>query len=201
MQRRSILSAPSLALLLGLPGCYAGHPGTPGADGGSDTADDADGDSGSGSGDAGDTDDADDAGDAGDDGEPPAPFDPSDPESYARKVKLLLTGEPVLEAELVAIRTNPYALPGLVDQWTQTEGFHTKMLDFFTVTFHQEQIDKANIVSQIRGDDAVGNFELRDELYDNLTESFARTAWSIVEEGRPFTEVATTRRWMMTTAM
>jgi len=209
MQRRSILSAstPTLALLLGLPGCYAGLPGTPGADGGSDTdVDDADG-SASGSGDAGSGDtgsgDAGDAGDAGDDdtGEPPAPFDPSDPESYARKVKLLLTGEPVLEAELTAIRNDPDALRGLVDQWTQTEGFHTKMLDFFTVTFHQEQIDKANIVSQIRGDDAVGNFELRDELYENLTESFARTAWSIVEEGRPFTEVATTRRWMMTTAM
>jgi hypothetical protein len=203
MQRSStrFASAPTLALLLGLPGCYQGISGAPGADGGSDTdADDADG-SGSGSGDTGSGDAGDAGDDAGDDGDPPAPFDPSDPESYARKIKLLLTGEPVLEAELVAIRTNPYALHGLVEIWTQSAGFETKMLEFFTVTFHQEQIDRANIVSQVRGDDATGSFELRDELYDNLTESFARTAWSIVEEGRPFTEVATTRRWMMTTAM
>lgn len=213
MQRRSILSAssPTLALLLTLPGCYSGLSGMPGAEGGegAEAGDDAAADSGEGSGDGGDATQGDSADDGGDDdgpggddgGDPPAPFDPSDPESYARKVKLLLTGEPVLESELVAIRANPQTLPLFVQSWTETEGFETKMLDFFTVTFHQENVDRANIVSQIRGDDATGSFELRNELYANLTESFARTAWSIVEEGRPFTEVATTRRWMMTTAM
>jgi hypothetical protein len=209
MQRRTILSvsAPTLALLLTLPGCYEGVSGMPGADGGpgTDAGDDADGE-GTGSGDAGESDGT--AGDAGDDDGPgddtgpePAPFDPSDPESYTRKVKLLLTGEPVLPTELALVREDPAALRDLVRDWTETEAFHTKMLDFFTVTFHQENIDKLNIVSQIRGADAGGSFELRDELYDNLTESFARTAWSIVEEGRPFDEIATTRRWMMTTAM
>lgn len=209
MQRRSILSAstPTLALLLCLPGCYSGLSGTPGADGGPGGTDAGEDTGGSGSGDAGDTDggSGDDAdGDAGDDdtGEPPAPFDPSDPESQTRKVKLLLTGEPVTQAELELVQDDPAAIRELVTTWTETPGFQTKMLDFFTVTFHQEQsIDKANIVSQLRGDDATGSFELRNELYDNLSESFARTAWSIVEEGRPFTEVATTRRWMMTTAM
>lgn len=209
MQRRSILSAstPTLALLLCLPGCYSGLSGTPGADGGPGGTDAGEDAGGTASGDAGDTggssgDDAD--GDAGDDdtGEPPAPFDPSDPESQTRKVKLLLTGEPVTQAELELVQDDPAAIRELVTTWTETPGFETKMLDFFTVTFHQEQsIDKANIVSQLRGDDATGGFELRNELYDNLSESFARTAWSIVEEGRPFTEVATTRRWQMTTAM
>jgi hypothetical protein len=209
MQRRSILSAstPTLALLLCLPGCYEGVSGrTPGADGGSGSegGDDADG-SASGSGDAGDADggsDDDGPGDDGsDDGPEPAPFDPSDPESYTRKVKLLLTGEPVTAAELELVHSDPEALRELVTTWTETAGFEAKMLDFFTVTFHQEQVDRANIVSQIRGDDATGSFELRTELYRNLTESFSRTAWSIVDEGRPFTEIATTRRWMMTTAM
>lgn len=206
MQRRSIrsVSAPTLALLLTLPGCYQGLTGAPGADGGpgTDGGHDADGDA-SGSGDAGDTDGTDggDEGPGDDTGEPPAPFDPSDPESYTRKVKLLLTGEPVLDTELALVRADPEALHDLVRDWTETAAFQAKMLDFFTVTFHQEQVDKANIVSQIRGADATGNFDPRGELYANLTESFARTAWSIVEEGRPFTEIATTRRWMMTTAM
>ncbi len=209
MQRRSILSAttPTLALLLCLPGCYQGVDPTPGADGGpggesgegsaSGEGDDDDaGSDGDGTGDDGTGDDG-----TGDDGPEPAPFDPSDPETYTRKVKLLLTGEPVTAAELELVNSDPAALKELVAGWTETAGFQTKMLDFFTVTFHQEQIDRANIVSQIRGDDATGSFEFRNELYQNLTESFARTAWSIVEEGRPFTEVATTRRWMMTTAM
>lgn len=210
MQRRSILStsAPTLALLLCLPGCYSGLSGMPGADGGpgTDAGDGGDAD-GSGSGDAGDEagdagDDGDgDDGDSGDTGEPVAPFDPADTESQLRKVKTLLTGEAVTAAELELVQNDPAALRDLVLGFTETEGFEAKMLDFFTVTFHQEKVDKANIVSQIRGDDATGSFELRNELYDNLTESFARTAWSIVEEGRPFTEIATTRRWMMTTAM
>jgi hypothetical protein len=206
MQRRSILSvsAPSLALLLTLPGCYSGLSGMPGAADGSDTdvGEDTDG-QGSGSGETGETagDDDDDDGPGDDTGDPPAPFDPSDPESYTRKVKLLLTGEPVLPTELELVRADPEALRDLVRDWTETEAFHTKMLDFFTVTLQQEQVDRLNIVSQIRGTDGAGNFELRNELFTNLTESFARTAWSLVEEGRSFTEIATTRRWMMTTAM
>jgi hypothetical protein len=208
MQRRSILStsAPTLALLLCLPGCYSGLTGLPGADGGpgTDAGDEAGG--GSASGDAGDEagDAGDDAGDDGpgdDGGEPVAPFDPADPESQLRKVKTLLTGEPVTAAELELVHDDPEALRELVRGYTESPAFQAKMLDFFTVTFHQEQVDRANIVSQIRGDDATGSFQPRTELYANLTESFARTAWSIVEEGRPFTEVATTRRWMMTTAM
>ena len=73
--------------------------------------------------------------------------------------------------------------------------------DFFTVAFQQDRVTRHSIVSQIRGTDGVGNFEMRGEVGVHLTESFARTAWAIVEQGRSFTEVATTRRWMMTTAM
>jgi hypothetical protein len=210
MQRLPILSvsAPTLALLLTLPGCYQGFGGTPGADGGSgtdagdgaDAAGTADDDAGETDGTAGD-DANDDDGPGDDTGEPPAPFDPSDPESYTRKVKLLLTGEPVSATELALVKEDPAALRELVRDWTETEAFHAKMLDYFSVTFHQENVDRQNIVSQIRGADATGSFELRNELYANLSESFARTAWSIVEEGRPFDEIATTRRWMMTTAM
>ncbi|MCX4240493.1 hypothetical protein [Paraliomyxa miuraensis] len=205
MLRRSLrsVSGSSLALLLAVPGCYSGLSASPEADGLS--AGEAGDEEGDEEGDEAGEDAGDDAGDdgAGDDdgGEPVAPFQPSDPESYARKVKLLLTGEPVSEVELDAIRTDPESLQDLVRGWTETDAFRVKMLDFFTVTFHQEQITKANIVSQLRGDDATGNFNPRNELYTNLTESFARTAWGIVEQGRPFTEVATTRRWMMTTAM
>lgn len=202
------VSGSTVALLLTLPGCYQGVTGMPDAatDGASagDAGDEA-GQDGDGSGSAGDDAPGDDsAGDdgPGDDGGPePAPFDPSDPESYTRKVKLLLTGEPVLPEELDAVRTDPQALRGLVEAWTETDGFRTKMHEFFTLTFHQEQVNRSNIVSQIRNADATGNFNPRDELFTNLTESFARTAWTIVEQGRPFTEVATTRRWMMTTAM
>lgn len=204
MNRRALHSfaLPVLALLP-LSACYSGLASMPdGADGGSaDAGEEGDagegGDAGEDGGDAGD----DGADDGGDDGEPIAPFDPSEPESYVRKVKLLLTGEPVLPTELAAVQEDPEALRELVEEWTHTEAFHGRMLEFFTVSFQQEQVDKANIVSQIRAADATGNFNPRNQLYGNLTESFARTAWQIVEEGRPFNEVAYTRRWQMTTAM
>ena len=38
-------------------------------------------------------------------------------------------------------------------------------------------------------------------LVQNLQDSFAMTAWQLVKEGRPFTEVLTTQRFVMTTAL
>lgn len=204
MTRRALrLAAPALTLLL-TPGCYTGL-GEPSAlTAGEGSA----GEAGEGDGDGDDEgeDDGDDGADGDDDGaddggEPPAPFDPSEPESYARKVKLLLTGEPLLPTELSLVMADPAELRSLVQDWTETEAFRVKMLDFFTVAFQQEEVTRTNIVSQLRGTDGAGNFFPRNELYANLTESFSRTAWNIVEQGRPFTEIATTRRWMMTTAV
>ncbi|MCA9652618.1 MAG: hypothetical protein KC501_22060 [Myxococcales bacterium] len=204
MNRRALRFLPALALLLPTSACYSGVANMPaagddesadGGDAGDDSADGAD--AGDDSGDAGD----DGADDGGDDGEPLAPFDPSEPESYVRKVKQLLTGEPVQASELALVQADPAALRDLVREWSHTEAFRAKMLEFFTVSFQQEQVTKANIVSQIRAADMTGNFDPRPELYANLSESFARTAWQIVEEGRPFNEVAYTKRWQMTTAM
>lgn len=201
-RRAHRLAVPALTLLL--PGCYQGLGDSPnltaGDDSGLTAGADGDGDAGEDSGeDAGDDDAGDDGADDG--GEPPAPFDAADPETYARKVKVLLTGEPLLPTELALVNADPGALEDLVRDWTETESFRVKMMEFFTVAFQQDRVTRNSIVSQIRGTDGVGNFEFRGEMYANLTESFARTAWAIVEQGRPFTEVATTRRWMMTTAM
>ena len=49
--------------------------------------------------------------------------------------------------------------------------------------------------ARLAGDDAFPR------LVQNLQDSFAKTAWQIVQEGRPFTEVLTTNRFVMTTAL
>ncbi len=131
------------------------------------------------------------------------PFDPEKPTSYLRKVKQLLTGEPVAKAELERVLADPSAFKDVVQAWTKTPAFQRKMLAFFTTTFQQldGELDRASVVSQLRGDDAAALFRPNDGLLVSLRESFARTAWHILEEGRPFTDVASTRRWMVTTGM
>ena len=49
--------------------------------------------------------------------------------------------------------------------------------------------------ARLAGDDAFPR------LVQNLQDSFAKTAWQIVQEGRPFTEVLTTNKFVMTTAL
>ena len=49
--------------------------------------------------------------------------------------------------------------------------------------------------ARLAGDDAFPR------LVQNLQDSFAKTAWQLVQEGRPFTEVLTTNRFVMTTAL
>ena len=38
-------------------------------------------------------------------------------------------------------------------------------------------------------------------MVQNIQDSFARTAWQLVADGRPFTDVLTTQRYKMTTAL
>ena len=49
--------------------------------------------------------------------------------------------------------------------------------------------------ARLAGDDAFPR------LVQNLQDSFAKTAWQLVQEGHPFTETLTTNRFVMTTAL
>lgn len=121
------------------------------------------------------------------------PFEPATADSYLAKVKTLVTGRPVTDAERGAVATSgPAVLGDLLDQWMSSPAFERKMKTFFAVALQQ----------RVQG--LIGlQFRTRDvgPLADNAEESFLRTAWDIVDRGRPFTEIATTRRWAVTTAL
>jgi hypothetical protein len=89
------------------------------------------------------------------------------------------------------------ALPGLVDSWMALPAWRTRMFGFFQQAFQQTQTTAADF------DDQLGlkttNWAALDQVLFNqaASESLARTALALIDEGRPFTETVTTRRFML----
>ena len=131
-------------------------------------------------------------------GTPPGPaqlYEPVGPAAAAGKVKNLLTGLPPTDAEVAAVTADPGAVRGLVTRWAQTPLATAKLQSFFAHAFQQSQVVPQDFVDQL-GPTAQGRIDAR--LLANLQESFARTAVALVQQGRPFTETLTTRRFMLT---
>jgi len=127
--------------------------------------------------------------------------------SAVRKIKNVLTGLAPTDAEITAAGSIA-GLQGLIDGWMATPQFQTKMILFFQNAYQQSSLAVLDYEFQLRkrpgafdlsygayGDNA---FPL---LFQNLKESFARTCLQIIAEGKPFTDVLTTQRFMMTTAL
>jgi hypothetical protein len=148
--------------------------------------------------------------------EPPPPFEAiNDPGTVARKVKNLLTGLGPTDAEIATIATDGAAgLKTLIATWTTDaqfqDQFRSKMIFFFRNTFQQSGFTPLvdfNMQLQTNGgfDINGGTRNIGDDsfarLVQNLQDSFAMTAWQLVADGRPFTDVLTTQRFMMTTAL
>jgi len=126
---------------------------------------------------------------------PPAlAFEPVSVASYANKVKTLLTGGALTEAELAQVSADPSALKALITGYVAKPEFSTKMSAFLAGALQQRLVGSLN--TQLDGVQGTWGAS----LIANLQESFTRTALEIVSAGRPFTEVVTTRRWAATTA-
>jgi len=120
-------------------------------------------------------------------------FEPMRPLVYTAKVKNLLTGQAVSDAEADAVSQDPAALAGLIDTWMKAPEFQSKMFRFFQNSFQQTQLNRQSFADQVpdQGIDA--------RLLDNLQSSFAMTVLQLVlNEGRPFTDALTTDRIAVT---
>lgn len=126
---------------------------------------------------------------------PPAEFEPTAPLAYVNKVKTLLTGGAASSEEVASVTANPDALRDLIGNWLATPEFEAKLSDFLRVALQQKL--SGSLDSQFAR--LRGNTVRLNALKQNLQESFVRTATAIVQEGRPFTEVLTTRHWAVTT--
>jgi hypothetical protein len=147
---------------------------------------------------------------------PPPPFEALPSPVAVRKVKNLLVGLPPTDADYATVASSGVAgLQSLINTWTtdsQTVGyFKGKMVTFFRNVFQQsgfspmddfkpQLLENGGFDFGPLGTAAVGD-DTYARLVQNIQDSFALTAWQTVAEGRPFTDVLTTQRYMMTTAL
>jgi hypothetical protein len=145
---------------------------------------------------------------------PPPPFQVVNAAASVRKVKALLTGLAPTDAEVTAGATTN-GLKTLIATWTTGADFKAlfrdKMIFFlrnafqqtgFTPTedFKMQLLENGGFDFGPLGTGAVGD-DAFNKLVQNLQDSFALTAWQLISDGRPFTDVLTTQRFMMTTAL
>ncbi len=120
------------------------------------------------------------------------PFEAVSARSAVTKVKDLLLGLPPTDAEVASVAADPNALKGLVTGWVAQPEYTAKMQTFFATAFQQ---------SQALSTDFAQNGTVPSAMVPNLNESFARTVIQLLSEGRPFTDVFTTTRFMLTPAL
>jgi hypothetical protein len=147
---------------------------------------------------------------------PPPPYEAVSPLSAVRKVKNLLTGLAPTDDEVAAVKANGAAgLRGLITTWTTDPAFQPnfrdKMVFFFRNAFQQtaftptedfkpQLLQNGGFDFGPLGTNAVGDDAFQ-RLVENVQDSFALTAWQLVADGRPFTDILTTQRFMMTTGL
>ena len=133
-----------------------------------------------------------------------------------RKVKNLLVGLACTDADIATINQSGIAgLKSLINTWmtdaTFEPFFQGKMVGFFRNAFQQvgfvptedfkpQLLENGGFDFGPLGASAVGDDAFA-RIVQNLQDSFALTALQTVIEGRPFTDVVTTQRFMMTTAL
>jgi len=146
---------------------------------------------------------------------PPTPFDAKTAFYATSKVKNLLTGMAASDDDVAKVTaTGAAALQELITTWMTTDpykaGFSAKTIGFFRNMFQQTGFtpteDFKIQLLQNGGFDFGGNTrnvgdDAFPRLVGNLQDSFALTAWALVEDNRPFTETLTTTRFQMTTAL
>ena len=127
-------------------------------------------------------------------------FQADTPAVYVAKVKNILVGLPPTDDEVAKVTADPSALGTLVDGWMATPEYQQKMMVFFELAFQQTQITAADFTDMIppQGLGVGGQMPL---LLQNVKESFARTALSLVAAGRPISDAFTTHQVMMTPAL
>ncbi|HEX7451644.1 MAG TPA: hypothetical protein VF294_05140, partial [Polyangiaceae bacterium] len=132
---------------------------------------------------------------------------PPPTESTLRKVKNVLTGLAATDAELATSKT-PGGMKTLITTWMATPEFQDKLLFFFQNTFQQSQVAQLDFEFQLRK--RPGAFDLSydifgdnayPKIYQNMKESFARTAIEFFSTGRAMSDLLTTNQFMMTTAL
>lgn len=133
------------------------------------------------------------------------PFEVADGIRAAAKSKYLLSGGALDQEEvqeLIALGADvkkfEETLGELTEKWTKDQ---TKLIHFLSIALQQDVRNLDRDGEQVIGDVTLGNLDTARGAIINLEEMMPRTALYLMEEEkRSFTEIATTQRWMVTTA-
>jgi hypothetical protein len=128
------------------------------------------------------------------------PFEPVPPSVYVAKVKNLLTGLPPTDAEVQQVTADPTQLKSLINTWMALPQFQGRMTDFFRNAFQQNNASVDTLMSTYGVNFQLNN-TYKTQLNRNIMDSYANTAWDIMQSGQPFNTTISSNKMMMTTAM
>jgi hypothetical protein len=135
-----------------------------------------------------------------DDPDPSRPFEPITPAAALHKVKTFLVGIAPTSAEYAAYAEDPEALSGMIDAWMALPEFEPRVHEMLAFMFQQgASSDDIGLLFREQNTDIFQQREGRGgvDLEGPMRRSWSLTAWDIIAESRPFTEVATTRTYYL----
>jgi len=125
----------------------------------------------------------------------PPVFEAAAVESALTKVKMLTVGIAPTSDELAQVKKDPASLRSLITAWEATPEFQQKTLTLLSLLLQAKQLP--TVWDQL---DGIAHSGIPRALGAALQQSVLLTAWDIIQNNRPFTEIFTTRRWAVTTA-
>lgn len=123
-----------------------------------------------------------------------ATFEPQPLESAVGKAKALLHGGSVTDEDLATARSGPDGLRTLVDGWVRDDAFEVAAKNLFDVALRTQL--QGSVLDILDGSQRFRS----DRLDAAIAASPAETAWGVVARNEPLPNIATTRKFVVSTA-
>jgi hypothetical protein len=121
-------------------------------------------------------------------------FEPQTLESAVAKAKALLHGGSVTDADLATARSSPDGLRNLVDGWVRDDAFEVAAKNLFDVALRTQL--QGSVLDILDGSQRFPDGKLNAAI----AASPAETAWGVVARNEPLPNLATTRKFVVSTA-
>ncbi|MCB0327708.1 MAG: hypothetical protein KDD52_08840 [Bdellovibrionales bacterium] len=150
----------------------------------------------------------------------PIPFEATPPISSLAKVKSVMIGQGPSNSDISQVIVDGHldqdALAAKVEEWIDTPEFRIRLkrmlVQLLQQDFEYDNTENPRHTGRLRyantdltyfgGSDQLERAQARSEMmFDNLRESFVRTALRFIDQDLAFNSIATTRKWEVTTGV
>ncbi|WP_394202733.1 hypothetical protein [Marinagarivorans algicola] len=137
-------------------------------------------------------------------------FVPVKAQEALAKAKYMLHGGAPTAKELRALggpdaQVSPEDLKHLIAEWEQTPEYQTKLERFFLTTFQINSLGNPGVYNdqfwKLAKYDGLNKDNRNITLIQSFRDMMVKTAWRIYDNEQPFSEVVTTRKWEVTSAI